>query len=166
MRVPEPLYYRLDHAENYHKQWFDWPDERKRASWTTMFTGWLEAVVPACSSPEERLFFEHFILDRISVQRPGQTYHHTPDSPHESGVILAECFERLSREGHLDHWIMPEALAGHTTGPLREEVDRLLRENEARVQENEALAAETPCFAARARSRSHAQSAACWGFRT
>ena len=104
--------------------------------------GRLEAVVPACSSPEERLFFEHFILDRISVQRPGQTYHHTPDSPHESGVILAECFERLSREGHLDHWIMPEALAGHTTGPLREEVDRLLRENEARVQENEALAAE------------------------
>jgi glycosyltransferase involved in cell wall biosynthesis len=142
VRVPEPLYYRLDHAENYHKQWFDWSDERKRASWTTMFTGWLEAVVPACSSPEERLFFEHFILDRISVQRPGQTYHHMPVSPHESGVILAECFERLSRESHLDRWIMPEALARHTTRPLRGEVDRLLRENEARLRENEALAAE------------------------
>ena len=37
-------------VRNYHKQWFDRPDERKRASWTTMFTGWLEAVLPVCSS--------------------------------------------------------------------------------------------------------------------
>ena len=33
-RVAEPLYYRLDHALNFHKEWYDWPDERKRAAWT------------------------------------------------------------------------------------------------------------------------------------
>jgi glycosyltransferase involved in cell wall biosynthesis len=142
VRVPEPLYYKLDHEENLYKQWLDWPEARKRGSWITMFTGWLEAVVPACSSPEERLFFEHFILDRISVQRPGQTYHYAPNSPHESGVVLAESFDRLSREGHLGDWIMPEALARHATRPLREEIDRLIRENEARARENKSLAAE------------------------
>ena len=62
IRVPEPLYYRLDHAGNYHKQWFDWPKERKRASWTTLFTGLLEATMPVCTTPEERLFFQQFIL--------------------------------------------------------------------------------------------------------
>jgi glycosyltransferase involved in cell wall biosynthesis len=138
VRVPEPLYYRLDHEANYHKQWFEWSDNRKRASWTTMFTGLLEAVLPACSSAEERLFFEHFILDRISVYRSGQTYHYAPRSPHDAGVIIAECFERLSREGHLDHWIVPETL----TGPMRQllkERDRLVRENESLSAENDLL---------------------------
>ena len=67
IRVPEMLYYRLDHARNYHKQWHDWPKERKRAAWTTLFTGLLEATMPVCTTPEERLFFQQFILDRISL---------------------------------------------------------------------------------------------------
>ena len=81
IRVPEPLYYRLDHAGNYHKQWFDWPKKRKRAAWTTLFTGLLEATMPVCTTPEERLFFQQFILDRIVVVRPGQSYHYKPNSP-------------------------------------------------------------------------------------
>lgn len=139
VRVPEPLYYRLDHEGNYHKQWFEWSDDRKRASWTTMFTGLLEAVLPACSSTEERLFFEHFILDRISVYRPGQTYHYTPRSPHDAGVIITECFERLSCEAHLDHWIVPETLAGPAVRQLLKERDRLVRENESLATENNLL---------------------------
>jgi regulator of replication initiation timing/GT2 family glycosyltransferase len=101
IRVPEALYYRLDHPENYHKQWFDWPEERKRASWTTLFTGLLEATMPICTTPEERLFFQQFILDRVVVVRPGQTYHYTPTSPHDSGALIADCLERLAREGNM-----------------------------------------------------------------
>ena len=139
VRVPEPLYYRLDHARNYHKQWFDWPEERKRASWTTLFTGLLEAVLPACTTYEERLFFEHFILDRISVERPGQTYHYTAHSAHESGLVIAECFARLKQEGHLDDWVVPPELAGDRAAHLIEEFNRLRRENAALAADNARL---------------------------
>lgn len=101
VRVPEPLYYRLDHPGNYHKQWFDWPDERKRASWTTLFTGMLEAAMPACTTPEERLFFQQFILDRIVVTRPGEPRLYSADSPHSAGALIGECIERLAHEGNM-----------------------------------------------------------------
>ena len=68
-RVPQPLYYRLDHPENYHKEWFGWPEARKRAAWTTMFTGLLEAAMPLCRTPQERLFLQQVILDRVVVSR-------------------------------------------------------------------------------------------------
>ena len=44
---------------------YSWPEDRKRAAWTTMFTGLLEAAMPLCRTPEERLFFQQIILDRI-----------------------------------------------------------------------------------------------------
>ena len=31
-RVAEPLYYRLDHPDNYYKQVDRWPEDRKRAA--------------------------------------------------------------------------------------------------------------------------------------
>ena len=139
IRVAEPLYYRLDHAENYHKQWYDWPDDRKRASWTTLFTGWLEAVVPLCSTVEERLFFEHFILDRIAVVRPGQSYHYAPRSVRESGLVIAECFRRLAEEGHLDDWIVPTALASAQPTHSFDDRERLARENVSLIAENAML---------------------------
>jgi glycosyltransferase involved in cell wall biosynthesis len=101
VRIPEALYYRLDHPENYHKQWFDWPEERKRGSWTTLFTGLLEATMPVCATPEERLFFQQFILDRIVVVRAGQSYHYIPKSAQASGELISECIERLTREGNM-----------------------------------------------------------------
>jgi glycosyltransferase involved in cell wall biosynthesis len=101
IRVPEALYYRLDHPDNYHKQWFDWPEERKRGSWTTLFTGLLEATMPVCATPEERLFFQQFILDRIVVVRAGQSYHYIPKSAQASGELISECIERLTREGNM-----------------------------------------------------------------
>jgi len=100
--LPEPPYHRPDHSDNDHKQWFDWPVERKRESGSTPFTGLLEAVEPACSTIEERLFFQHVILDRIAVLRPEQSYHHLPHSPHESGTTIRTCLERLAKEGHLE----------------------------------------------------------------
>jgi hypothetical protein len=101
VRVPEPLYYKLDHAANYHKDHRAWPEERIRASWTTMFTGLLEAIMPACVSPEERLFFQQFILDRIVVTRPDDARLYWPDSPHSAGALIAECIERLAQEGNM-----------------------------------------------------------------
>jgi len=100
-RVPEPLYYRLDHAHNYHKEWFGWPDARKRAAWTTLFTGLLEAAMPLCRSPEERLFFQQVILDRVVVFRPERNYLYRPtNAPDSSGKLIAECLERLRYEGN------------------------------------------------------------------
>ncbi|HEX8168426.1 MAG TPA: glycosyltransferase family A protein [Beijerinckiaceae bacterium] len=103
LRVAEPLYYRLDHADNYHKSWHGWPEERKRAAWTTMFTGLLEAALPACRTPEERLFVQHVILNRIVVLRPERPYlYHASNNPVSSGKLILECFERLRHEGRTD----------------------------------------------------------------
>jgi glycosyltransferase involved in cell wall biosynthesis len=110
VRVPLPLYYRLDHSDNYHKIWFDWPEDRKLGSWTTLFTGLLEAVIPACRSLEERIFFQNFILDRTAVVRPGQTYHYTAASPAQSGKVIIKCFERLAAEGNMHLWHTPAVL--------------------------------------------------------
>jgi hypothetical protein len=104
-----------------------------------MFTGWLEAVLPACSTAEERLFFQHFILDRISVNRPGQSYHYTPQSPHDSGVVIAECLGRLAHEGNLERWMTPEPLIDLQTRQLLEDCERLTRENEKLASENSLL---------------------------
>jgi GT2 family glycosyltransferase len=102
LRVPEPLYYRLDHADNYHKQWSHWPEEKRRAMWTTMFTGMMEAIMPVCATAEERLFAQHAILDRVVTFRPERPYLYIPSSPHSSGQLISECLQRLSDEGSLD----------------------------------------------------------------
>ncbi len=102
-RIPRPLYYRLDHPHNYHKSWYDWPYERKRAAWTTMFTGLLEAAMPLCRTPEERLFLQQVILDRVVVFRPGRPYLYLPNNePQSCGALISECFERLKQEGNED----------------------------------------------------------------
>lgn len=121
VRVAQPLYYKLDHPDNYHKQWYDWPDERKRAAWTTLFTGWLEATMPVCTTLEERVFFQQFILDRVAVVRRGQSYHYEAASPHESGVVMLECLARLDKEGNAHLF---DGVDG-----LRAEVARLSQQN-------------------------------------
>jgi glycosyltransferase involved in cell wall biosynthesis len=101
IRVPEPLYYRLDHTGNYYKDHLHWPEERRRAAWTTMFTGMLEATMPICRTPEERLYFQQFILDRIAVVRPGQHWLYAAHSPQSCGALMRECIERLARESNM-----------------------------------------------------------------
>ena len=136
VRVPEPLYHRLDHRGNYHKQWVDWSDERKRGSWSTLFTGLMEATIPVCRTDEERLFFQHFILDRICVVRPGQTYHYFPDGPHDGGQMMRECLARLVSEGLGHLWQVPaHVVAEHETRVehLRD-VNRGLRERNRRLR--------------------------------
>jgi len=92
-RVAKPLYYRLDHADNYHKQVARWPEDRKRAALTTRFTGFLEAAMPLCRTPAERLFVQQFILDRVVLDRPRI-------EPKDPGKLITDCLERLKREGN------------------------------------------------------------------
>ena len=74
--------------------------------------------MPVCTTPEERLFFQQFILDRIVVVRPGQSYHYKPSSPHKSGALIAECLERLAREGNM-HLLGIEDLPALLQTPAR-----------------------------------------------
>ena len=66
-----------------------------------MFTGMLEAVMPACTTAEERLFFQQFILDRVIVARTGEGRLYSAGSPHSAGALIAECIERLAQEGNM-----------------------------------------------------------------
>src|SRR5262245_1102324 len=61
-RVAKPLYYKLDHPRSFTNDWNRCPEDRKRAVMTTMFTGLLEASMPLCRTPEERLFVQQFTL--------------------------------------------------------------------------------------------------------
>lgn len=101
VRVPEPLYFRLDHADNFHKDNHTWPEARKRAAWTTMFTGMLEAILPVCTTAEERLYVLHLVLDRVTVTRPGRPTLYIPSSPQSAGALIGECVERLRHEGNM-----------------------------------------------------------------
>lgn len=98
LRLAQPLYFRLDHADNYHKQWHDWPEEKKRAAWTTMFTGLREAILPVCATKEEQLFFLQVILDRVVVPRAGRPHLYVPPTAHSAGALIGECFKRLADE--------------------------------------------------------------------
>ena len=147
IRVPQPLYYRVDHGENLHRHLLAWPQERRRASWTTLFTGLLEAAMPACTTREERLFFQQFILDRITVVRPEQSYHYFPESPHASGALIAECLERLAHEGNM-HLLQADELPELLQTAAR--VEALQAENAKLRSGNAALEAE---LAALRRSR-------------
>jgi glycosyltransferase involved in cell wall biosynthesis len=109
IRLPEPLYIRLDHADNYHKDQRNWPVERRRAAWTTMFTGMLEAIMPLCRSNEERLHAQQLILDRITTPRPGRPYLYKPGYPESSGRLIGECLARLAKEGN-EHLLGTEEL--------------------------------------------------------
>jgi hypothetical protein len=153
VRLPEPLYLRLDHPDNYHKQNWTWPDERKRAAWTTMFTGMLEAILPVCQTPEERLYAEHVILDRVIVIREGRPYLYLPNSPHSSGRLILECFERLRQEGNLPLLGADEAPAGLPARLLDEafaaqltdavtDAERLRTQSDELRRERDRLAAE------------------------
>jgi GT2 family glycosyltransferase len=129
-RIPRSLYYRLDHAHNYHKHWHSWPEQRKRAAWTTMFTGLLEAAMPLCRTPEERLSLQQVILDRIVVFLPSRPYLYVPkNEPHSGGKLIAECLDRLKFEGNAHLLGLDELFTGllQTSFRLCEQPDRIAK---------------------------------------
>jgi hypothetical protein len=92
-RVPEPLYYRLDHARSYTREYW-WGGAAQ--AWTTLFTGVLDAAMRACRTPQERLFFQQTILDRMIAYPPFRE----SNEAHSSEQPVAECLERLRYEGN------------------------------------------------------------------
>src|SRR5262249_7547188 len=104
-RVAKTLYYRLDHPNSLTHDWARTPSDRKRAVLMTLFTGLLEASVPLCRTPEQRIFFQQFILDRIV-----SNYLNWPGTgPDASEKFIAECLERLKFEGN-SHLLRQEEL--------------------------------------------------------
>jgi hypothetical protein len=98
-RVAKPLYYKFDHPRNYTSEvYHDLPEDRKRAAWTTMFTGLLEAAMPLCRSSEERQFFQQTIFERIVIY-PSYLYRLSSERS-SSEKLIAECLERLKYEGN------------------------------------------------------------------
>jgi glycosyltransferase involved in cell wall biosynthesis len=93
IRVSEPLYYRLDHARSYTREY--WQGAAAKA-WTTLFTGVLDAAMRVCRTPQERLFFQQTILDRLIAYPPFR------DSTEATSTekLVAECLERLKYEGN------------------------------------------------------------------
>jgi glycosyltransferase involved in cell wall biosynthesis len=90
-RVAKPLYYRLRHPHSFTSEYFRSSQERMQAVRTTYFTGMLEAVMPLCQTPEQRLFFQQLILDRIIARWPAS-------EPTTSEEIIAKCMDRLKFE--------------------------------------------------------------------
>src|SRR5262249_6741951 len=99
-RVAKPLYYKFDHPRNYTSEVLhDLPEDRKRAAWTTMFTGLLEAAMPLCRTSEERHFFQQAIFERIVIY-PSYLYRLSSERS-SSEKLIAECLERLKYEGNM-----------------------------------------------------------------
>lgn len=106
-RVAKPLYYKLDHTNSFTRDYWGWPDDRRRAAWATMFTGLLEAAIPVCKTPEERLFFQQAIFGRI-VAYP---YFRWDDSTTSSEELVVECLRRLRTEGNT-HLLTEQEIPG------------------------------------------------------
>ena len=126
-RVAKPLYYRMDHARSFTREYFSGTEDWKLAVWTTMFTGLLDAALPLCSTPRERLFFQQIIFDRI-VAYP--TFHPS-DERGSTEKIIAGCLARLQLERNthlLDVKELPPVLQG-----LQTRVDKMKSIERSRV---------------------------------
>ena len=107
-RVPKPIYYRLYRADSLGNEW---PKLWKQNGWPTMFTALLDAVIPICRTPAERLFMQQVILDQI-VAYPNFEPNNELNS---SDTIIAKCVERVKHEGNshlLDVQDLPAIVEG------------------------------------------------------
>jgi hypothetical protein len=110
-RVAKPLYYRLARPHSFNHEVGALSKDRKRAWWMTTFTGLLEAALPLCRTPEERLFLQQTILEQC-LRYPIST------EPNSSARFIAECLERLRYEGNT-HLLRVEELP-----PILQELQR------------------------------------------
>jgi hypothetical protein len=123
-RVAERLYYRLDHSRSYTREYWRGPGQ---AAWTTLFTGLLEAAMRICRTPEERLFFQQTILDRI-IAFPPMSLSNESNSSEE---LVAECLERLRQEGNT-HLLSVKEFPS-LIGDLQLRVDEIRRNESSRL---------------------------------
>jgi glycosyltransferase involved in cell wall biosynthesis len=95
-RVAKPIYYRLYRPDSLGNEVHSRPKLWKQNVWPTMFTALLDAVIPICRTPEERLFMQQAILDQI-VAYPNL---HPNNELNSSDNIIAKCVERVKHEGN------------------------------------------------------------------
>ena len=110
-RVPKPIYYRLYRADSLGHEIPSKPKLWKQNAWPTMCTALLDAVIPICRTPEERLFMQQVILDQI-VAYPSVELNNELSS---SDTIIAKCVERVKHEGNshlLDVQDLPAIVEG------------------------------------------------------
>ncbi len=96
-RVAKPIYYRLYRADSVGNEIHSRPNDYKEKVWPTMFTALLDAVIPICRTPEERLFMQQAIFDKI-VAHPSLRRNNQLNS---SDSIIVKCVERVNHEGNL-----------------------------------------------------------------
>jgi hypothetical protein len=96
-RIGLPLYYRLDRPKSFTRESMPGSAERKQAEWTTMFTGLLDAVIPACHTEEERIFFQKTIFER-TIAYP--FFNARLDLQIDPAAFATACLERLAKEGN------------------------------------------------------------------
>jgi glycosyltransferase involved in cell wall biosynthesis len=119
-RVAKPLYYRLAHPHSFTSEYFRSSEERLQAVRTTYFTGLLEAIMPLCQTPEQRLFFQQLILDRIVANWPAS-------ETTSSEKIIAKCLERLRFEMNthlLNQEELPKILQRQKCRPNSKKLER------------------------------------------
>jgi glycosyltransferase involved in cell wall biosynthesis len=109
-RVPKAIYYRLYRDDGFGRQIQFRSELWKQNAWPTIFTALLDAVIPICRTPEERLFMQQVILDQI-VAWPNLVF----DPPNSPDAIIAKCVERVKLEGNshlLDVQDLPAIVEG------------------------------------------------------
>lgn len=115
MRVAEPLYYRLDHPKSFTSAFYRSPGDRKRAVWTTLFTGLIEATAPLCHTQPQRRLMQTAIVDRVVLFPTGSAYQ-------DAERFFSECIDRLRFEAKAD-LIEPEEQA-FLLGRIQRELQR------------------------------------------
>jgi glycosyltransferase involved in cell wall biosynthesis len=118
-RIGLPLYYRLDRPKSFTRESMPGSAERKQAEWTTMVTGLLDAVIPACRTAEERRFFQETIFER-TIAYP--FFNSRLDLQIDPTSFAAACLERLSHEGN------SHLLREDETSKIRPELSRRVAE--------------------------------------
>ena len=127
-RVAKPLYYKLDHTNSFTRDYWGWPDDRRRAAWATMFTGLLEAAIPVCHTPEERFFFQKAIFGRI-LAYPYFRWDEATTRPED---LVADCLGRLRKEGNT-HLLTAQEIPG-ILGTLPAEVNEIRLSERSRLR--------------------------------
>jgi len=118
-RVPKPLYYRLDHASSFTREYEAGAEDRRRAEYATLFTGLLDATIPLCRTDAERRFFQQAIFERVVA---AANYRRNSE-PGFSDQLIAQCLERLKYEGNT-HLLRDEEIP-MMLGQLRSQIDKI-----------------------------------------